>query len=190
MYSQLPVRSKPPSRAFPLKVRVVHLCEVFRITKCFQNHKLIPFLQVPSKVAVILILLLCTRPQRQSDLPKLMLPLNGATKKADSASLFANRCVYLMPTCLKGDSCPGHGKSWDFEAGLCTSAVSFYSAGLLLLDGAKDLCPRGMHRSFLFFSFSFSFCLFRAALVAYGGSQARGQIRAVGAGLCHRHSNA
>ena len=33
-------------------------------------------------------------------------------------------------------------------------------------------------------------CLFRAALMAYGGSQARGQIGAVAAGLHHRHSNA
>ena len=38
---------------------------------------------------------------------------------------------------------------------------------------------------FLFFSF-----LFRAAPVAYGSSQARGQIRAAAAGLHHRHSNA
>ena len=33
------------------------------------------------------------------------------------------------------------------------------------------------------------FCLFRAALTGYGGSQARGQIRAVAAGLCLSHSN-
>ena len=32
------------------------------------------------------------------------------------------------------------------------------------------------------------FCLFRAAPVAYGGSQARGWIRAVAAGLWHSHS--
>ena len=34
-----------------------------------------------------------------------------------------------------------------------------------------------------------SFCLFRATPAAYGGSQARGPIRAVGAGLCLGHSN-
>ena len=34
------------------------------------------------------------------------------------------------------------------------------------------------------------FCLFRAAPTAYGGSQARSQIGAVVAGLCHSHSNA
>ena len=45
------------------------------------------------------------------------------------------------------------------------------------------------HFHILFHSF-FVFCLFRAALTAYGGSQARGLIGAVAAGLCHSHSNA
>ena len=36
----------------------------------------------------------------------------------------------------------------------------------------------------------FSFCLFRAAPVAYGCFQARGLIGAVAAGLHHNHSNA
>ena len=45
--------------------------------------------------------------------------------------------------------------------------------------------PRGQ------FTFSFFvFCPFRATPVAYGGSQARGLIEAVAAGLCHSHSNA
>ena len=35
----------------------------------------------------------------------------------------------------------------------------------------------------------FFFCLFSAAPLAYGGSQTKGQIRAVAAGLCHNHSN-
>ena len=34
------------------------------------------------------------------------------------------------------------------------------------------------------------FCLFRATPVAYGGSQARGQIRATASSLYHSHSNA
>ena len=38
--------------------------------------------------------------------------------------------------------------------------------------------------------FFFFFCLLRAALVAYGGSQARGQIGAAAAGLHYSHSNA
>ena len=37
--------------------------------------------------------------------------------------------------------------------------------------------------------FFFFFGLFRATLVAYGGSQARDQIRAIVAGLHHSHSN-
>ena len=41
----------------------------------------------------------------------------------------------------------------------------------------------------LFHPFFFSFFLFRAAPVAYGGSQARGQIGVVAASLCHTHSN-
>ena len=41
----------------------------------------------------------------------------------------------------------------------------------------------------IFFFFFFLF-LFRAATVAYGGYQARGQIGAVAAGLYHSHSNA
>ena len=41
-----------------------------------------------------------------------------------------------------------------------------------------------------FSSFFFSFCLFRATPLAYGGSQARGRIGAVAASLCQRHSNA
>ena len=37
-------------------------------------------------------------------------------------------------------------------------------------------------------SFFFLFCLFRAAPVAYGGSQGRGLVRAVAVGLCQSHS--
>ena len=47
---------------------------------------------------------------------------------------------------------------------------------------------------FLFFLFVFVFflslCLCRAALMAYGGSQARGLIRATAANLCQSYSNA
>ena len=42
--------------------------------------------------------------------------------------------------------------------------------------------------SFLFFFFFF-FVFSRAAPAAYGGSQARGQIGAVAAGICQSHSN-
>ena len=37
--------------------------------------------------------------------------------------------------------------------------------------------------------FYFIFCLFRAAPMAYGSSQARGRIGAAAAGMCYRHSN-
>ena len=50
------------------------------------------------------------------------------------------------------------------------------------------LCIRWLSREMKFFFF---FCLFfRAAPAAYGGSQARGRIGAVAAGLYHSHSNA
>ena len=42
----------------------------------------------------------------------------------------------------------------------------------------------------LFFFFFLSFCLFRATPTAYGGSQARGQMGAIAAGLHYSHSNA
>ena len=42
----------------------------------------------------------------------------------------------------------------------------------------------------IFFFISLFLCLFRAIPAAYGGSQARGWIGAVAAGLHHRHSNA
>ena len=44
--------------------------------------------------------------------------------------------------------------------------------------------------SFFLLFFLFSFFLFRVALAAHGGSQARGLIEAVAAGLQHSHSNA
>ena len=46
--------------------------------------------------------------------------------------------------------------------------------------------PNYLHSVFLS---SFFFLLFRAKPLAYEGSQARGWIRAVAAGLCHSHSN-
>ena len=47
-----------------------------------------------------------------------------------------------------------------------------------------------MPKELEFVPISFFFVFFRAALVAYGGSQARGSIRAVAASLHHSHSNA
>ena len=45
-------------------------------------------------------------------------------------------------------------------------------------------------KNFLFLVFFFFSVFSRAAPVAYGGSQTRGLIGAVAAGLCHSHSNA
>ena len=47
-----------------------------------------------------------------------------------------------------------------------------------------------MHCIPFFFFFLLFFFLFRAAPLAYGGFQARGQTGAVAAGLPHSHSNA
>ena len=47
--------------------------------------------------------------------------------------------------------------------------------------------PGTLERVFTFLGF---FWLFRAALAAYGGSQARGRIGTTAAGLHHSHSNA
>ena len=60
-----------------------------------------------------------------------------------------------------------------------------------LLRGLENLCPdKNLYMNvYILFIFLF-FLFFRAAPVAYGGSQARGQIRAVAAGLHHSHSKA
>ena len=44
--------------------------------------------------------------------------------------------------------------------------------------------------TFKSYYFIYLFCLFRAVPMVYGGSQARGLIRATVAGLHHSHSNA
>ena len=74
----------------------------------------------------------------------------------------------------------------------------FYSTSLPCFWGQRSQGPRGTacwskslknsacHKPFFRFFF---FLLLRAEPTAYGNSQARGQIRAVAAGLCHGHSN-
>ena len=51
-------------------------------------------------------------------------------------------------------------------------------------ENKGDMVP-----AFLLSFFFFFFCLFRAAPVAYGGSQARGRISVVATGLYHSHTN-
>ena len=48
----------------------------------------------------------------------------------------------------------------------------------------------GINFFFFFFFFFFSFCLYRAALAAYGGSQGWGLIKAIAAGLRQSQSDA
>ena len=54
---------------------------------------------------------------------------------------------------------------------------------------AEELQQRLYNFLFFFFLFFFVF-FFRAAPTAYGGSQARGLVLAIAAGLHHSHSNA
>ena len=60
---------------------------------------------------------------------------------------------------------------------------------MLMLDSVTNLMWQ-RRPAIRILSLSFSFFLFRATLVAYGSSQARGQIGAVAAGLRQSHSNA
>ena len=71
--------------------------------------------------------------------------------------------------------------------GICCRCVHFLFKKKLLDKGIIDLFCLS---TFFFFFFFFFFAFSLAAPKAYGGSQARGQIRAVAAGLCHSHSNA
>ena len=54
---------------------------------------------------------------------------------------------------------------------------------------AYSLSWESIIERFILFYFYFIFLLFRAALVAYGSSQARGLIAATAASLHHNHSN-
>ena len=53
-----------------------------------------------------------------------------------------------------------------------------------------SICSINITVSVLSLLFFVCFCLFRAAPEAYGSCQARGQIWAIAAGLCHSHSHA
>ena len=73
-----------------------------------------------------------------------------------------------------------------------------YSQLGMTFQGIRNYLPEAQGRCqifgqdsevFLFVCFCL-FCAFRAASIAYGGSQDRGQIRAMATGLGHSHSNA
>ena len=92
---------------------------------------------------------------------------------------------------------PSHqGQGWKlllpqtylpFPMGPCAPLIKWWHSLITFIHWFKKHLLNG----FVLFLFLF-FCLFflfRAALVACGNSQARGQISAVAAGLCHSHSN-
>ena len=71
------------------------------------------------------------------------------------------------------------------------SFVSAFFHGTFCFQGSSPLSRVSVLHSFFFNLFLFfSFLVFRATPAAYGGSQARGQIGAVAAGLHHSHSHA
>ena len=51
----------------------------------------------------------------------------------------------------------------------------------------KSLCSKMIHS--ILYPSRLTFCIFRAVPTAYGGSQARGQVRATAGDPCHSHSN-
>ena len=77
----------------------------------------------------------------------------------------------------------GQGSNLSWSCDLCHSRSN---------AGSLTTAPGWGSRCFLFVCFVglFYFLLFRAPPMAYGGSQARGQVRATTAGLLHSHSNA
>ena len=68
--------------------------------------------------------------------------------------------------------------------------LHLHSLGSMRIGDLAPSCT-GMVLNCLFLSFFifFVFCRFRAASVAYGGSQARSQVRAVANSICHSHRN-
>ena len=78
---------------------------------------------------------------------------------------------------------PSTSVSW---LGCCSSVLRDVIIGR---NGIKETWVCSVLFLFSFFFFFFFFYLFRATPVAYGGSQGRGRIGAVAAGLHHSHIN-
>ena len=114
--------------------------------------------------------------RKDSFLPKLHnLPVSLST----SGSVTSHVIVAKSRCCYHGEA----GKfSWaeTFRWFLCLQSRCFP------FPPRTQGCLCGWTSLFFFFR---SFCLSRATPAAYGGSQARGLIRAVAAGLHHSHSN-
>ena len=67
---------------------------------------------------------------------------------------------------------------------------NFYCLRILSMSFVSNTLSVAFTHIICFILFTLFYCLFRASTMAYGGSQARGQIGAVAAGLHHSHSNA
>ena len=78
---------------------------------------------------------------------------------------------------------------WESEEERASDKVSAGPLGAWDCGRGLGLTLKGNHKTLNDFFFFF-FVLFRAALAAYRGSQARGQIGATAASLCHSYSNA
>ena len=122
--------------------------------------------------------------------------LNKAvTEKKSCIFIFSFSCpwgIWRLPT-------QGWNLSWS-----CDLCHSYNNAGSLthcarlgieLVPSQRETrslthCATAGTQLYLKNIYIYYFCLFMAALAAYGSSQARGRIRVVAAGLRHSHSNA
>ena len=87
---------------------------------------------------------------------------------------FLKSNLHILKQIQRGDFLANHGSSGPQK-------ISY----IIVSRGLTKLCHLFVVGCFFFF-----FCPFRAILVAYGGSQARGLKRAAGASLHQSHSNA
>ena len=74
---------------------------------------------------------------------------------------------------------------------MCRELMCHFNVNVLNREWKVQVVGRGepLPQPACLVGFVFFFFLFRATLTAYGGSQAKGRIRAVATGLRHSHSN-
>ena len=137
-------------------------------------------------------LLKCTPPVWfKPQLPKTLLSLTpGRTP-------LSTQPAHISPSLIPKDAlCCPQFKGRFFTSGTATSSLCLPrlhpSASLKPLP-SEILCPFSPNAPFFpcflkLCSFFFFLSYFRATPVAYGGSQIRGLIRAIAAGLCHSHA--